>query len=123
MTSQAVKTDFLPGSIASKNLISSLSKFDLTQKQAMAYLYLSKNDPRTATEISKNLKIPRTEIYHLLNVLQSRGITNTGNGKPTKYQAVPFDKSILILINNERKRIDELEKETVKMVELWKTIL
>jgi len=85
-------------------------------------LFLSKNTTKSAPEISISLKIPRTETYHLLNGLQSKGITIAAFGKPTKFQAVPFDKSINILVNNERTRIDELEKQSLYMISQWNMI-
>ena len=97
-------------------------EFGLTQNQARVYLFLSKNTSKSAPDISKSLKIARTETYHLLNGLQSKGITIAAFGKPTKFQAVPFDKSINILVNNERSRIDELEKQTLYMISQWNLI-
>jgi len=104
------------------SLLASLLEFGLTQNQARVYLFLSKNSSRSAPEISHILKIPRTETYHLLNGLQSKGITIAAFGKPTKFQAVPFDKSINILVDNERVRIDELEKQTLYMISQWNMI-
>jgi len=119
---EPTQTEFLPKISSHENLISSLSEFGITQNQARVYLYLSKNTPKSAPEISKSLKIPRTETYHLLNGLQSKGITIATCGKPCKFQAVPFDKSVQILVNNERTRLDELENQTTNLISLWKTL-
>jgi len=111
MTKSTLKSDILAeGETPYDSLLTSLLEFGLTQNQAKVYLFLSKNTSKSAPDISKSLKIARTETYHLLNGLQSKGITIAAFGKPTKFQAVPFDKSINILVNNERSRIDELEK-------------
>jgi sugar-specific transcriptional regulator TrmB len=123
MTKPTLKSDILPeGETPYDSLLTSLLEFGLTQNQARVYLFLSKNSPKSAPEISKSLKIPRTETYHLLNGLQSKGITIASFGKPTKFQSVPFDKSINILVNNERTRIDELEKQTLYMISQWNMI-
>ncbi len=123
MTKPTLKSDILPeGDTPYDSLLSSLLEFGLTQNQARVYLFLSKNTSKSAPEISKSLKIPRTETYHLLNGLQSKGITIVAFGKPTKFQAVPFDKSINILVSNERTRIDELEKQSLYMISQWNMI-
>lgn len=123
MTKPTLKSDILPeGETPYDSLLSSLLEFGLTQNQARVYLFLSKNSQKSAPEISKSLKIPRTETYHLLNGLQSKGITIATFGKPTKFQAVPFEKSIAILVSNERTRIDELEKQTLYMISQWNMI-
>lgn len=49
-----------------------LIKYDLTPNQAKAYIILSKLDIKTASDISKSLKIPRTETYHLLSTPAKR---------------------------------------------------
>jgi len=123
MTKSTLKSDILSqDETPYDSLLTSLIDFGLTQNQARVYLFLSKNTTKSAPEISKNLKIARTETYHLLNGLQSKGITIAAFGKPTKFQAVPFDKSINILVNNERSRIDELEKQTLYMISQWNLI-
>lgn len=99
-----------------------LIKYDLTPNQAKVYLYLSKIGIKTASEISKSLKIPRTETYHLLSTLQQKGIIFSVFGKPTKFNAVGIDESIEILINNEKNRINELETGKKNIVKLWKMV-
>ncbi len=122
MTNPTAESEFLAKNSPYENLMSSLTEFGITQNQAKVYLHLSKNASKSAPEISKNLKIPRTETYHLLNGLQSKGIIITKFGKPAKFQAVPFEKSLLILVNNHRNRINELEGQTLDLIALWKTI-
>jgi len=123
MTKPTLNSDNLPeGETPYDSLLTSLLEFGLTPNQARVYLFLSKNTSKSAPDISKSLKIARTETYHLLNGLQSKGITIAAFGKPTKFQAVPFDKSINILVNNERSRIDELEKQTLYMISQWNLI-
>ncbi len=123
MTKTTINSDILlEGETPYDSLLTSLLEFGLTQNQARVYLFLSKNTSKSAPDISKSLKIARTETYHLLNGLQSKGITIAAFGKPTKFQAVPFDKSINILVNNERVRIDELEKQTLYMISQWNMI-
>lgn len=99
-----------------------LVKYDLTANQAKVYLYLSKMGVKTASEISKSLKIPRTETYHLLSILQQKGIIFSVFGKPTKFNAVGIDESIAILVNNEKNRINELETGKEVIIKLWKLI-
>jgi len=101
-------------------LITLLTKYDLTQNQAKVYLYLSKIGIKTASEISKSLKIPRTETYHLLSILQQKGIIFSVFGKPTKFNAVGIEESIAILVNNEKNRIMELETGKENIMTIWK---
>lgn len=99
-----------------------LVRYDLTPNQAKVYLFLSKIGVKTASEISKALKIPRTETYHLLSTLQQKGIIFSVFGKPTKFNAVGLEESLEILINNEKNRINELELGKSSLIKLWNII-
>ncbi len=96
-----------------------LIRYDLTPNQAKVYLFLSKIGIRTASEVSKTLKIPRTETYHLLSILQQKGIIFSIFGKPTKFNAVGIEESIEILVNNEKNRINELQAGKDSIIKLW----
>ena len=99
-----------------------LVRYDLTPNQAKVYLFLSKIGVKTASEISKALKIPRTETYHLLSTLQQKGIIFSVFGKPTKFNAVGLEESLEILLNNEKNRLSELESGKESLIKLWNII-
>ncbi len=102
-----------------KDIMNEISKFGLSQNQSKTFLFLSKSGPKTASQISKLLSLPRTETYHILSQLQSRGIVIADFGKPTKFETVAIEKAIEILVENERTRIDELVSSTEEIVGLW----
>ena len=99
-----------------------LVSYDLTPNQSKVYLFLSKIGVKTVSEISKALRIPRTETYHLLSTLQQKGIIFSIFGKPTKFNAVGIEESLEILVNNEKNRITELEVGKDSIIKLWKII-
>jgi len=121
-TNLTVEPEYLYVNSTYEDLISSLVEFGLTHNEAKVYMYLTKNKPKPAPEISKCLSIPRTETYHLLNGLLSKKVTKSNFGKPTKFSAIPFDKSIQILINKKRDRFEKLEKEILQLSILWKSM-
>jgi len=114
------------GMFQSDNPITELNRmlvnYDLTPNQSKVYLFLSKIGIKTASEVSKALKIPRTETYHLLSTLQQKGIIFSIFGKPTKFNAVGIEESLTILVNNEKNRITELEVGKEGIIKLWKII-
>jgi len=99
-----------------------LVRYDLTPNQSKVYLFLSKIGVKTASEVSKALRIPRTETYHLLSTLQQKGIIFSIFGKPTKFNAVGIDESLEILVNNEKSRINELDVGKINIIKLWNII-
>ena len=54
-----------------------LIKFGLTKSQAKVFIYLGKYGSKTSPQVCKDLKLPRTETYNILNILTNRGIVVT----------------------------------------------
>jgi len=105
-----------------EELQSELSKFNLTSNQAKIYIFLGKYGSRTAPEVCKALKIARTETYHLLSTLQSKGIVSATFEHPIKFSALSLDKAMKTLLNAERERIKTLEKHEHHVSKLWENI-
>src|SRR5689334_18537975 len=99
-----------------------LSKFGLTPNQSKVYLFLEKHGSSTATQVSKSLKVPRTETYHLLTNLQNKGIVSATFQHPIKFSALALDKAMVVLINTEKERVKTLENQEKGLVDLWNTI-
>jgi len=125
-TSMTVTETVEEGMFQTENPIHELNRmlvrYDLTPNQAKVYLFLSKIGVKTASEISKALKIPRTETYHLLSTLQKKGIIFSVFGKPTKFNSVGLEESLEILLNNEKSRINELDAGKDSLIKLWNII-
>jgi sugar-specific transcriptional regulator TrmB len=105
-----------------EKLKNELSKFGLTSNQSKVFLFLEKYGPSTATQVSKTLKVPRTETYHLLTHLQNKGIVSATFQHPIKFSALSLDKAIGVLINTEKERVKTLENQEKGLVDLWNTI-
>ncbi|MGI0073795.1 MAG: TrmB family transcriptional regulator [Nitrosotalea sp.] len=99
-----------------------LSKFGLTTNQSKVYIYLGKYGSKTAPEVCKALKLPRTETYHLLTTLQNRGMVSATFQHPIKFSAEPLNKAIWSLVNAEKERVNTLERHEKNIVELWESI-
>jgi HTH-type transcriptional regulator, sugar sensing transcriptional regulator len=99
-----------------------LSKFGLTSNQSKVYIFLGKYGSKTAPEVCKALKLPRTETYHLLTTLQNKGIVSATFQHPIKFSAEPLNKAIWSLVNAEKERVNTLEKQEKEIVQLWESI-
>lgn len=105
-----------------EKLKNELSKFGLTSNQSKVFLFLEKYGPSTATQVSKTLKVPRTETYHLLTHLQNKGIVSATFQHPIKFSALSLNKAMGVLINTEKERVKTLENQEKGLVDLWNTI-
>lgn len=99
-----------------------LSKYGFTPNQSKIFIYLGKYGTKTAPEISKALKLPRTETYHLLSVLQNKGIVSATFQHPIQFTSLPLNKAIWILVNSEKERVKSLEQMEGNLSKIWETI-
>ena len=96
-----------------------LRDFGLTRNESKIYVFLSKNGPKKAIEISNEERIPRTETYHLLSTLETKGIITASIQRPTRFSAVKIESAIESIIENQQKKIEELKILKNDMIELW----
>lgn len=100
----------------------SLYKYGLTSNQAKVYIFLGKYGSKTAPEVCKALRLPRTETYHLLTTLQNKGIVSATFQHPIKFSALPLNKAVWVLVNAEKERVKALESQEKELVKLWENI-
>ena len=98
------------------------SNFGLTANQIKVYIFLGKYGSKTAPEVCRALKLPRTETYHLLTTLQNKGIVSATFQHPIKFSALPLSNAIKSMVNTEKERIKKLEKQEEGLTKLWDTI-
>lgn len=98
------------------------SKFGLTSNQCKVYIFLGKYGSKTAPEVCRSLKLPRTETYHLLTTLQNKGIVSATFQHPIKFTALPLTKAIKSIVNTEKERIKKLENQEKELTKLWNSI-
>jgi len=96
-----------------------LRDFGLTRNESKIYVFLSKNGPKKAKEISNQERIPRTETYHLLSTLETKGIITASIQRPTRFSAIKIEGAIESIIENQQQKIEELKILKNDMIELW----
>jgi len=99
-----------------------LTKYGLSGNQSKVYIFLGKHGSKTAPEVSKSLKLPRTETYHLLTSLQNKGIVSATFQHPIKFKALPLNKAVWTLVNTEKERVRSLESQEKDLTKLWDDI-
>jgi len=102
-----------------KEAMNEFLKFDLSVNQIKIFFLLSKFGSNTATEISRKLRITRTEVYQILNSLQNRGIVLASFQHPIEFSALSLSKAILVLVDAEYDRLNALKKSEVTLKKIW----
>ncbi len=105
-----------------KEIQNELEKFGLTANQSKVYMFIGKYGTKTASEINQALKLPRTETYHILSTLQSKGIVSAVFAHPVKFTAIEIKNAMTLIIDFEKQKIRKLEKKKTKLIQLWETI-
>jgi len=124
-----MQTDFVnmfDSKMAENNLFKKVtelfSKFGLSQYESYIYIFLAKNKRKTASQIYKTLRIPKTETYRILAKLQGRGLISSSFDHPMTYMASSVNKVVESLINQEKNRINEFEAHKQELIELFRKI-
>jgi sugar-specific transcriptional regulator TrmB len=99
-----------------------LSKFGLTQNESKIFIFLGKYGSKPAIEITRLLKIPRTETYRVINTLQRRGIVSSTIDHPVKFSALPIDKALEILIRTEMENVRVLQNQKNDIINIWDSL-
>ncbi len=82
----------------------------MTRNEARVLFFLAKTGPSKASEIAHEVQINRTETYRTIRNLQRRGLVEATLERPVRFQSVPFDKCLHILIHERKARLRILEQ-------------
>ncbi len=100
--------------------ISILTGLGLTVPQAKIYLALAKSKFLDAQTISTNSGIARPDVYRVLGQLEREGFVATIIEEPKRFQAIPIDECLSMLIAKREGKIAELKKEAQALMVAYK---
>ena len=98
------------------------SKFGISSNQSKVYIYLGKYGSKTAPEVCRALRLPRTETYRLLATLQNKGVISATYQHPIKFSSLPLEKTIKLMVNMEKERVKKLEAKRDEISKVWESI-
>jgi sugar-specific transcriptional regulator TrmB len=96
-----------------------LVKLGLSKNEIRVYVYLARTGMLKASEISEVISLHRTETYRILRDLEKIGLVSSVFEKPLKFVATPFEKTLDILIESKKLRLQLLERKKNDLVSLW----
>ena len=92
------------------DIVAELQEYGLTRNEARVLFFLAKTGPSKASEIAHEVQVNRTETYRTIRNLQRRGLVEATLERPVRFQSVPFDKCLHILIHERKARLRILEQ-------------
>jgi len=92
-----------------------LSRLGLTEYESKTLTSLLKLNEAKAPDISREAQVPKTRVYDVLDKLVERDLIIEIQGRPKRYRAREPDKVFSELLNERRREIKQLEKETTDL--------
>ena len=99
-----------------------LKDFGLTETEAELYLFLSKHGASKGTEIAKQVKKDKAQVYHILRSLQAKGLVESTLEAPVRFTPVPFEHVVESTISAKRAEAERIESTKNELLRYWKNL-
>jgi sugar-specific transcriptional regulator TrmB len=108
--------------MSKETIILALKDFGLTKKEVEVYILLAKKGPLKGTEIAKQIKRNRGQVYRILKSLQKKGFVEVTLEYPKRFVAVTFEKVLEIFAKIKRNELAKIEEGTEILISDWERI-
>ena len=105
-----------------ENIKRVLKDFGLTETEAKVYLFLAKHDALKGTQIAKQIKKDKAQVYRILKSLQAKGLVESTLEVPVRFVPVPFEKVVESTIKAKHEEAERIENARKDLIENWKSI-
>ncbi len=82
-------------------------------------LFMNKKGEMKASEIAKNVGIPRTRLYYVFDNLASKGLISCTVERPAKYKALELESAVDFLIKSYKQKLNLLENARRLIKQDW----
>ena len=108
--------------MSQESVKNALRNFGLTEKEAEVYIFLAKRGALKSGQISKQLKKNKGQVYRILSRLKEKGVVEATLEFPTRFSAVPLEKTINAFIKSRREEISLVERTKQELLRDWEKI-
>jgi len=108
--------------MSKETILIALKNFGLGDKEVEVYILLAKRGPLKGTEIAKQIKRSKGQVYRILKNLQKKGFVEVTLEHPKRFIAITFEKTIEILAKAKRDELARIEDSTKDLLNDWKKI-
>jgi sugar-specific transcriptional regulator TrmB len=91
-----------------ERIVAALQRLGFTSSDARIYLALVKRHPATGYELAAGSGVPRSAIYATLSRLESRGLVNAVQRRPTRYRPLEPERLLAQLDTRFREDLEDL---------------
>ena len=105
--------------LLNNKITQTLLDLGLTEDEAKVILFMNKKGEMKASEIAKNVGIPRTRLYYVFNNLESKGLISCTVERPSKYKALELESAVDFLIKSYKQKLSLLENARRLIKQDW----
>ena len=100
-----------------ERVIETLVNLGLSRSEAEVYVYVANKGPQKALSITNALECNKSTAYDNLKKLQKKGLVTKEH---TSFSALPFKEALELLINQQKKETNHLQKIKKQILASWK---
>lgn len=104
------------------NIKKTLRTLGLTDKESEVYILLSRTDALKGSEVSKQLRMHKAQVYNILKILQKKGMAEMALESPARFTAAPFENILNSFIRQKKDEAAIVEKEKDALLTSWEHI-
>ena len=108
--------------LSEENIKRILKDFGLTETEGEIYLFLARNDPLKGTQIARQMRKDKAQVYHILKSLQAKGLVESTLEMPVRFTPVPFERVVESTIKAKRAEAARIESIKQELFDYWKNI-
>ena len=109
--------------LALDKFVKILQNYGMDEEESRVYVRLLVHGPKGAGAIAKILGINRVKVYRILKRLEGKEMVEAILGRPVKYLAMPLEETVNRFIEEERKKVQLMEAEKKKLLEVYEKIV
>jgi sugar-specific transcriptional regulator TrmB len=99
-----------------ERVIKALERLGLTRVEAEVYVFTAKNGSQTILELCKTLNYSKRQVNSTLKTLIEQTLITK---KGTNYQAIPFEKTLELLIEREKQQTQFVQERKEELLANW----
>jgi sugar-specific transcriptional regulator TrmB len=105
-----------------KRVIEKLETLGLSNGDAMLYIYLAKDGPKKARDLSDELGITKQQLYARLRKLQEKKIITKNSQMPSIFCAVAFEKVLDLLVSIKAEQSEAILETKKELLSKWRAV-
>jgi sugar-specific transcriptional regulator TrmB len=99
-----------------------LKGLGLTERESEVYITLSKRKTMKAGDLSRQVRLHKAQVYHILKSLQDKGLVDSTLEVPARFTAVPLEKFLSLSIRARIEDVKHLEKSRDEVLSRWRSM-